>query len=102
MFKSRMGLVASRYTCCQFLDLTFCVVMLLHNGQVGFSPIWAPTNLAGEPSRVRVTSQFDIDCRHYGDRDIDIEHLVDMNDNMESSNVIVNEQSDKTQKLPND
>ena len=103
MFKSRTALVAFRYTCCQFLDLTFmCVVMLLHNGHVEISPIWAPTNPAGEPSRVRVPSQFNIDCRHYGDRQLDIECLVDINKYKQSSDVIVNEQSARLQKLPND
>ena len=32
-----------------------------------------------------MTSQFDIDCRHYGDRKLDKARLVDINDHQEST-----------------
>ncbi len=32
-----------------------------------------------------MTSQFDIDCRHYGDRVLDTASLVDINDHQEST-----------------
>ena len=32
-----------------------------------------------------MTSQFDIDCRHYDDRKLDTAHLVNINDHQEST-----------------
>ena len=69
-----------------------CVMMPLHEWATGSLPPAGrpPTRQVG-PSEVHVstrrsmTSQIDIDCRHYGDRELGTARLVDINDHQEST-----------------
>ena len=58
-----------------------------------FTPNWAPANPAGGSQQgtcfcvvhTAINGQIDIDCRHYGDRELWIAHPVDINDHQEST-----------------
>ena len=41
--------------------------------------------LCSRPTRRSMTSQIDIDCRHYGDRELGTARPVDINDHQEST-----------------
>ena len=72
-----------------------CVVMPLHEWATGsFPPAGRPPTRQVGPSRVHVsvqstrrtmTSEIDIDCRHYNDRELGTAPSVDINDHQEST-----------------